>query len=93
MISEIPSGHGKISVMVHGGKAVLSELSYTYPLKLLSPRVRDKTAIVYLLSYGGGLVGGDQVQLGVIVARDANLLLVSQVKPETLLSSTNTHRV
>ena len=73
------SGSGHITVSLHGEKAVLSELSSTYPLKLLSPHIDDRTAIVYLLTYGGGLVGGDKVDLVVDVQLGARLLLLSQV--------------
>lgn len=72
-------GSGRITVSLHGEKAVLSELSSTYPLKLLSPHVHDRTAIVYLLTYGGGLVGGDQVDLAVEVQPGTGLVLLSQV--------------
>ena len=72
-------GSGRITVSLHGEKAVLSELSSTYPLKLLSPHLHDGTAIVYLLTYGGGLVGGDEVNLVVDVQPGARLLLLSQV--------------
>ena len=72
-------GGGCISLALHGTRAVFSELSSTYPLKLLSPSVHDKTAIVYLLTYGGGLVGGDEVDLEVNVLPGAQLVLLSQV--------------
>ena len=72
-------GSGRITASLHGEKAVLSELSSTYPLKLLSPRTHDGTAIVYLLTYGGGLVGGDEVDLVVDLQLGARLLLLSQV--------------
>jgi len=50
-----------------------------HPLKLLSPRVAEHgVAIVYIMSYGGGLVGGDCVQLVVEVGRECKLLLLSQ---------------
>ncbi|PPQ67025.1 hypothetical protein CVT26_009922 [Gymnopilus dilepis] len=71
-------GGGCISLALHGTRAVFSELSSTYPLKLLSPSVHDKTAIVYLLTYGGGLVGGDEVDLEVNVLPGAQLVLLSQ---------------
>ena len=75
----ISPGSGRITVSLHGEKAVLSELSSTYPLKLLSPHIYDGTAIVYLLTYGGGLVGGDEIALAVDVQLGAKLLLLSQV--------------
>lgn len=44
----------------HG--CTLAELSYAYPLKLLSPRTKEgPVTTVYVLSFGGGLVGGDKV--------------------------------
>jgi hypothetical protein len=73
------SGRGHIAVSLHAGKAVISALSSTYPLKLLSPYIQDKTALVYLMSYGGGLVGGDEIVVDVKVQLGARLLLLSQV--------------
>ena len=59
-----------------------TQLSCTYPLKLLSPKSKeDSVAIVYVLSYGGGLVGGDEVELEVGVREAASLMLLSQVQP------------
>ncbi|KAJ3515277.1 hypothetical protein NLJ89_g1856 [Agrocybe chaxingu] len=77
-LTKLYSGGGSISVSLHGEKAVFSELASTYPLKLLAPCIHDKTALVYLLSYGGGLVGGDEVDLNVNVQRGARLLILSQ---------------
>jgi urease accessory protein len=73
------AGHGHIAVSLHAGKAVLSALSSTYPLKLLSPYIHDQTALVYLMTYGGGLVGGDEIAVDVKVQAGARLLLLSQV--------------
>ncbi|CAK7226207.1 hypothetical protein SCUCBS95973_006121 [Sporothrix curviconia] len=39
---------------------------------------RRKSALVFLLSYGGGLVAGDQVNLAIEVQRGARLSLVTQ---------------
>ncbi|KAF9244580.1 UreD urease accessory protein-domain-containing protein [Melanogaster broomeanus] len=73
------AGHGRITCSLHGSSVVFSELSSTYPLKLLSPRLaEDAVAIVYVLCYGGGLVSGDRVKLEVDVERGCKLLLLSQ---------------
>ena len=77
--NKLYAGSGRITVSLHGAKAVLSELSSTYPLKLLSPRIYNETAVVYLLTYGGGLVGGDELKLVVDVQLGARLVLLSQV--------------
>lgn len=50
-------------------------------MKLIAPPPaphRTEAALVFLLSYGGGLVGGDQVSLRVDVERDARLAIVTQ---------------
>ncbi|KAJ4002443.1 UreD urease accessory protein-domain-containing protein [Lentinula boryana] len=78
-ISKLQAGGGRITLSSHGGKAWISEFSATYPLKLLSPRLSDSAvAIVYVLTYGGGLVGGDCIELTVNVESDTKLLLLSQ---------------
>jgi len=74
------AGHGRIACASHASSVVFTELSATYPLKLLSPKlVRDAVAIVYVLSYGGGLVNGDHIKLDVNVKDGCRLLLLSQV--------------
>jgi urease accessory protein len=73
-------GQGLINLECHGSAAVFSRLSAKYPLKLLSPRVPvDNVASVYILSYGGGLVGGDDININIDIGRKAILLLLSQV--------------
>ncbi|THH06939.1 hypothetical protein EW145_g3733 [Phellinidium pouzarii] len=73
------AGFGRISLALHGCQAIFSELSYRYPLKLLSPRVSEPSvAIAYVLTYGGGLVSGDRIDLHVKVASGAALLLLTQ---------------
>jgi urease accessory protein len=80
LASRLQAGGGCVTVSVHGERAVFSELSSTYPLKLLSPYIQDTTALVYLLTYGGGLVSGDEVDLRVHVELEATLVLLSQVR-------------
>ncbi|KAG1784085.1 UreD urease accessory protein-domain-containing protein [Suillus placidus] len=75
----IPVGTGHIACDLHSSTVVFSKLSSSYPLKLLSPRVAEHgVAIVYVMSYGGGLVGGDCMQLIVEVGKECKLLLLSQ---------------
>lgn len=77
----IPVGTGHITCDLHSSTVVFSKLSSSYPLKLLSPRVAEHgVAIVYVMSYGGGLVGGDCMQLVVEVGKECKLLLLSQVR-------------
>jgi len=78
-IPNINVGGGRIVAQSYGFEIVFPELSSTYPLKLLSPRIyQDGVALVYILSYGGGLVGGDRVNLSVDVGSGFVLVLLSQ---------------
>ncbi|KAI9060612.1 UreD-domain-containing protein [Trametes sanguinea] len=75
----IEPGHGRIVVRNDGFSNVFSELSAAYPLKLLSPQIPSSdVSVVYMLSYGGGLVGGDCVQLRAEVLDGARLAMLSQ---------------
>jgi hypothetical protein len=79
-IRRIAAGGGRITLAVHGTKAVFEDLSAAYPLKLLSPRIHEeRVGVVYLMSYGGGLVGGDRVELEVLLKANSCLLVLSQV--------------
>ncbi|GJE85745.1 urease accessory protein UreD [Phanerochaete sordida] len=78
-VEKVAAGKGRIHVRSDGNEAVLSELSYSYPLKLLSPRLApSNVAIVYCLTYGGGLVHGDGVDLEVDVKDRTSLVLLTQ---------------
>jgi len=81
-IPKIQAGDGRIVVEFDPYRGhTFPHLSYTYPLKLLSPTSPEHpVAIVYVLSYGGGLVGGDEVGLEVAVREGASLMLLSQVR-------------
>lgn len=74
-------GDGRIVVkLLPAGGSGIENLTYQYPLKLISPSpsVNQKSTLVFLLSYGGGLVGGDQVNLSIAVHEGARLSLVTQ---------------
>lgn len=75
-------GKGRAVLAASGDEAIFSALSYRYPLKLLSPQsIGSKVplAIAYMLSYGGGLVSGDKIDLDVEVGSDCALMLLTQV--------------
>ena len=64
---------------------VLRELTYQYPLKLISPdphpapnASHNPVTTVFLLTYGGGLVGGDAIDLHVSMGERTRLVLLTQ---------------
>ncbi|KAI2623457.1 UreD-domain-containing protein [Xylaria nigripes] len=60
--------------------STIEHISYQYPLKLISPslKLNQASVLVFLLSYGGGLVGGDQVNLSIELRSCAKLSIVTQ---------------
>ncbi|KAI9884702.1 MAG: hypothetical protein M1823_003520 [Watsoniomyces obsoletus] len=75
------AGHGIINATCSpGGSPMLGALAYTYPLKLISPSpsAAAKSVIVFLLTYGGGLVSGDGTDLKVTIGAASRLTLLTQ---------------
>ncbi|RKP06157.1 UreD urease accessory protein-domain-containing protein [Thamnocephalis sphaerospora] len=61
------------------GRATLPTMRARYPLKLLEPRSHQaKSALIYALTYGGGLVSGDCASMKLTVGRDAALTMLTQ---------------
>lgn len=90
VVEKVGAGKGRIEVRSDGYEAVLSKLSYSYPLKLLSPRLSlPAVAVVYILTYGGGLVAGDAVDLHVDIQDGRSLVLLTQVRHVASFSSVN----
>jgi urease accessory protein UreH len=81
-MDDVPSreGKGHIVLSPYGeGSQALSTLSFQYPLKLISPRLPSQPCTsVFIMSYGGGLVGGDQIELMVNIQRGCKLSLLTQ---------------
>jgi urease accessory protein len=66
-------------------KQILKSLSYQYPLKLIAPDPHtspgpshNTVTLVFLLTYCGGLVGGDKISLDVSLEENTRLVLVTQ---------------
>lgn len=81
--SAVP-GTGQISLTYHPPTTQsLSTLTYQYPLKLISPDPHlspshHPITTVFLLSYGGGLVGGDTLTLDITLHPRTRLVLLTQ---------------
>ncbi|KAF3910883.1 hypothetical protein ABW20_dc0107307 [Dactylellina cionopaga] len=79
--ASILAGDGLIHVRVlPPSQLTLYQLNYKYPLKLISPAPSQwaKSLTVFVLSYGGGLVSGDAVNLKVVVEGKGRLCLQTQ---------------
>ncbi|RFU30767.1 hypothetical protein B7463_g5588, partial [Scytalidium lignicola] len=74
-------GEGQLHVhLLPHGISALSLMTFQYPLKLISPSpsAAQKSVLIFLLTYGGGLVGGDQVHLTIDVKSKSKLSIVTQ---------------
>lgn len=96
MISPFPksssaAGDGTIVVkLLPNGVPSLETVTYQYPLKLISPPRNHelKSILIFLLSYGGGLVGGDSVNLSIDVRPGSRLSIVTQGHTKIFKSAT-----
>ncbi|KAI8912367.1 UreD urease accessory protein-domain-containing protein [Powellomyces hirtus] len=73
-----PAGTGRITCTFRNSRTHLTEFSSTYPLRLLSPRSHSHSAAVYMLTYGGGILSGDQTQTTIAVGEHCTLTLLTQ---------------
>lgn len=91
--SSLP-GQGNIGLsLLSPGRQVLTDLTYQYPLKLIAPdphnsAQKKQVTMVFLLTYGGGLVGGDEINLRVSLAKHTRLILVTQGSTKLFKSPT-----
>jgi urease accessory protein len=75
----IAPGRGHVVVEQVGGRSVVASLRAHSPLKLLAPRHRASYAAwIVAGSYGGGLVGGDELCLDVRAGPGTTVLLGTQ---------------
>ena len=79
-------GTGFLDVARVERRSVVRRAFATSPLRLLTPRNHGSAAWVYASSYGGGLLGGDDLRLTVRVGREASVFLSSQASTKVYRS-------
>ena len=79
-------GTGLLDVIRVDRRSVVQRAYATSPLRLLTPKNHGSAAWVYASSYGGGLVGGDDLRLTVRVGREATAFLSSQASTKVYRS-------
>jgi urease accessory protein len=73
------SGRGAIVARACSGRTVLATARAASPLRLLRPTFPGTTsAAVCLVTFGGGLVGGDEIEVDVVVEAGATLVVFTQ---------------
>jgi urease accessory protein len=72
------AGVGQIELVKVAGRTVVTRSRANSPLRLLTPRNENPVARVFAGSYGGGLVGGDAIDLTVRAGSATRCLLSTQ---------------
>jgi urease accessory protein len=73
----VPGG-GRIATALVDGETAVVTSGASSPLKLLVPRSRGRCAWAFTSTFGGGLLAGDRIDLGVTVGDGTALLLGTQ---------------
>jgi urease accessory protein len=84
--SEMAAGMGVLEFARTGARTVVTRACATSPLRLLNPRNHGPGAWVYTSTYGGGLVGGDAIDLQVHVGGGATAFLSTQASTKVYRS-------
>ncbi|KAG2179133.1 hypothetical protein INT43_001983 [Umbelopsis isabellina] len=77
--SDSQPGSGAIICTSFGHKTKFSRCHAQYPLKFVPTSTHQpKMAAAYILSYGGGMLSGDEVEISLKMQKDSSLLLLTQ---------------
>jgi urease accessory protein len=83
----LPAGRGWIDVVRRGERSVVTRALATSPLRLLTPRNHGRGAWIYTATYGGGLLGGDDIRLDVSVGAGATAMMSTQASTKVYRSN------
>ena len=78
--TNLSAGNGVIAVKSIASCSTINQLSSAYPIKLISPKTWQdrRAALVFMLSYGGGLVPGDIADISAHVQPNSRLGILTQ---------------
>ncbi|KAI8341729.1 UreD urease accessory protein-domain-containing protein [Chlamydoabsidia padenii] len=72
-------GSGTLVCQCYDNKTKFSRIHAQYPLKFIPTRGHaERLAVVYMISYGGGIVSGDRFNIDIDILPNAILLLMTQ---------------
>ncbi|XP_009419526.3 urease accessory protein D isoform X2 [Musa acuminata AAA Group] len=81
---------GRVMVEMVGGKSTVTRCFSCYPLKLIFPNKvgssKSDAVWIYALSYGGGIVSGDQISLDISVGDGCTAALTTQASTKVYKS-------
>ena len=84
------SGRGTLVARAVGGRTVLATARADSPLRFVQPTFAGtSSAAVCLVTFGGGLVDGDRIEVDVEVERGATLLVFTQASTKVFRGSSS----
>ena len=86
LITPHAAGAASLTFTRSGPETVLTRAFATNPAKLITTRGRGRTCWVYAATLGGGLVGGDQLQMRADVTDGASVALTTQASTKVYRS-------
>jgi len=86
LTSEVRPGAGKLRFEHIRGATVLTRAAAASPLRVLNPKCAGSSAWVYLATYGGGLVGGDSIDVTLDVGAGASAFVSTQASTKVYRS-------
>jgi urease accessory protein len=89
-LHQTTSGSGQLHITRVGDRSFVTRAFAASPLRLLTPRNHGCAAWVFTSTFGGGLVDGDALTIGIDVAPQASALLATQAATKVYRSRTGT---
>lgn len=86
LITHHSPGSAHLTFTRHDTETVLTRAFAQSPAKLITTRGRGATCWVYSATYGGGLLGGDDIHMRVDVTTEARALLTTQASTKVYRS-------
>jgi urease accessory protein len=83
---DVAAGTGRLEFTRVGARTVLTRAFASSPLKVLHPSQVNRSASVSLATYGGGLVGGDHIDLSIAVGPAATAVVGTQASTKVYRS-------
>jgi urease accessory protein len=89
-LNRTTSGSGQLQIARVGDRSLVTRAFAASPLRLLTPRNHGCAAWVFTSTFGGGLVDGDALTIGIEVAPQASALLATQAATKVYRSQRGT---
>jgi urease accessory protein len=80
-------GSGAVTVAAAGGRSRVTRAFAASPLRILTPKNHGRASWIFTSTFGGGLVGGDRVCMGIDVREGASAYLATQAATKVYRSA------